>query len=111
MVSVNDTLRLDEEKKAMDEQVKELTAKVFTSTKCIVKSCFASYQYYSRNYHHRHHLLQVLSVQTQMSQLQKSTNDINSRVPQLNEAKKAAVAGMWPLVQLYAVCSIRVNTV
>ena len=55
--------------------------------------------------------MQVLSVQTQMSQLQKSTNDINSRVPQLNEAKKAAVAGMWPLVQLYAVCSIRVITV
>ena len=31
-------------------------------------------------------------MQTQMSQIQKTSSDINNRIPQLNEAKKAAVA-------------------
>ena len=48
----------------------------------------------------------MFTVQTQMSQIQKTSSDINNRIPQLNEAKKAAVAGNDYVV--LCDCSIRV---
>ena len=45
-------------------------------------------------------------MQTQMSQIQKTNSDINNRIPQLNEAKKAAVASNDSIVMCD--CFIRV---